>query len=232
MQGLQQVLKTHKFNSIGRWDTLESVEPRALAQARIVIITDSSEEETLPRTVATLRESNPALRIIVLVNTASEANIAAALRVPAHSFLCQRIGCEPLVKALDIVLSDGAVISLEMMSYVLERRMNTDDLDSSINSATTGPTNEFCPSFSDREVDVLRCLVDGASNKLIARRFQIAEATVKIHVKGILRKINVQNRTQAAIWALGQGPTFVGAPAMGAEAIRHDAVSGMAVLET
>jgi two-component system nitrate/nitrite response regulator NarL len=41
---------------------------------------------------------------------------------------------------------------------------------------------------------------------LIARQFEIAESTVKIHVKGILRKISVQNRTQAAIWALAQVP--------------------------
>ncbi|MFC6776525.1 LuxR C-terminal-related transcriptional regulator [Methylobacterium gregans] len=54
-------------------------------------------------------------------------------------------------------------------------------------------------------MEILSCLADGQSNKLIARRFAIAEATVKIHVKGILRKINVQNRTQAAVWVLKHG---------------------------
>ena len=58
--------------------------------------------------------------------------------------------------------------------------------------------------LSDRETQILQCLVEGCANKLIARRLDIAEATVKVHIKGLLRKINVSNRTQAAIWALNQ----------------------------
>src|SRR6185369_9940237 len=56
--------------------------------------------------------------------------------------------------------------------------------------------------LSDRERQVLACLTRGASNKLIARNCSITEATVKAHLKAILRKICVQNRTQAALWAL------------------------------
>ena len=48
----------------------------------------------------------------------------------------------------------------------------------------------------------MRCLIEGASNKCIARKIDIAEATVKVHIKAILRKIRVQNRTQAAIWGI------------------------------
>ncbi len=56
--------------------------------------------------------------------------------------------------------------------------------------------------LSDRETEILQCLVNGASNKAIARELNIAEATVKVHVKGLLRKMQLQNRTQAAIWAV------------------------------
>jgi two-component system nitrate/nitrite response regulator NarL len=52
---------------------------------------------------------------------------------------------------------------------------------------------------------VLKCLVNGQSNKLIARSVGIADATVKVHVKAIFRKIRVSNRTQAAIWAREHG---------------------------
>ena len=51
----------------------------------------------------------------------------------------------------------------------------------------------------------MHCLIEGDSNKSIARKIDIAEATVKVHVKAILRKIRVQNRTQAAIWAMNNG---------------------------
>lgn len=57
-------------------------------------------------------------------------------------------------------------------------------------------------SLSERETEILHCLVAGSSNKMIARELQIAEATVKVHVKALLRKMQVANRTQAAISAL------------------------------
>ena len=59
--------------------------------------------------------------------------------------------------------------------------------------------------LSEREEQILRDLVKGLSNKIIARKLDIAEATVKVHLKSILRKIRVANRTQAAIWALENG---------------------------
>ena len=61
------------------------------------------------------------------------------------------------------------------------------------------------PNLSEREAQILDGLVKGHANKVIARTCDIAEATVKVHMKSILRKIHVGNRTQAAIWALEHG---------------------------
>ena len=61
------------------------------------------------------------------------------------------------------------------------------------------------PKLSERETQILDGLVKGHANKVIARTCDIAEATVKVHMKSILRKIHVGNRTQAAIWALENG---------------------------
>src|SRR5690606_27993835 len=61
--------------------------------------------------------------------------------------------------------------------------------------------------LSEREMEILRCLVNGDANKVIANRLDITEATVKVHMKSLLRKIKAANRTQAAIWALNQGVT-------------------------
>jgi two-component system, NarL family, nitrate/nitrite response regulator NarL len=60
-------------------------------------------------------------------------------------------------------------------------------------------------SLSPRESQVLACLAQGNSNKVIARLHNLSEATVKVHLKAILRKIKVHNRTQAAIWAIQHG---------------------------
>ena len=62
--------------------------------------------------------------------------------------------------------------------------------------------------LSNREIDILRCLLDGDPNKVISQRLRIADATVKVHIKAILRKLNVQNRTQAAMWAASRGLTL------------------------
>lgn len=73
------------------------------------------------------------------------------------------------------------------------------------------PERERVPTFSPREASILQLLREGAPNKLIARQLRLTEATVKVHLKSILRKIRVNNRTQAAVWAMGQA-TFSNPP--------------------
>jgi two-component system nitrate/nitrite response regulator NarL len=73
-------------------------------------------------------------------------------------------------------------------------------------NAQARPKTNITQLLSPRQKTIVRCLLDGNSNKTIAHRIAIAEATVKVHVKTILRKIRVHNRTQAAIWALRHGP--------------------------
>jgi two-component system, NarL family, nitrate/nitrite response regulator NarL len=80
-----------------------------------------------------------------------------------------------------------------------------DDTDDDVEEAQeTLPNidNNRAPHLSARQRLILRCLINGDSNKTIARKIHITEATVKVHVKAILRKIRVHNRTQAAIWAM------------------------------
>jgi two-component system nitrate/nitrite response regulator NarL len=58
--------------------------------------------------------------------------------------------------------------------------------------------------LSSRENEILKLLRDGASNKAIARSLNLAESTVKVHLKSLMRKLDAGNRTQAAIWGLDQ----------------------------
>jgi two-component system, NarL family, nitrate/nitrite response regulator NarL len=68
--------------------------------------------------------------------------------------------------------------------------------------------NNHTPKLSSRQKLILDCLIEGDSNKTIARKIRIAEATVKVHLKALLLKIRVHNRTQAAIWALNNGSSI------------------------
>ena len=108
-----------------------------------------------------------------------------------------------------------------------DRQADDDDGDDGEMVATELGKNEqvhqartsYTPQLSARQQSILGCLIQGDSNKTIARKMAIAEATVKVHVKAILRRIRVHNRTQAAIWAMSNGP-FISAkddasPALG-----------------
>jgi two-component system, NarL family, nitrate/nitrite response regulator NarL len=81
-----------------------------------------------------------------------------------------------------------------------------------LDMTASGPLNSV-RGVSPREQQILQLLVTGASNKMIAIRLGITEATVKVHLKTLLRKIDVNNRTQAAIWAMNNGFTADSAPA-------------------
>lgn len=63
----------------------------------------------------------------------------------------------------------------------------------------------LAPNLSSREIEVLMSLSRGNSNKEIARKLEISDATVKVHVKAILRKLRIKNRTEAALWATSAG---------------------------
>jgi DNA-binding NarL/FixJ family response regulator len=80
------------------------------------------------------------------------------------------------------ILKEGAVVSLDSKADAIPSK-----------------------GLSAREVQILRRLLVGDSNKMIANVLGITEATVKVHLKGLLRKISVANRTQAAIWARNNG---------------------------
>jgi two-component system nitrate/nitrite response regulator NarL len=116
-----------------------------------------------------------------------------------------------LFKYLELVMLGETILPAKMLSLILD---HTDDNQDNhphgvlVPDARTSPEEYLeadipdMPRLSDRERSILRYLIEGESNKAIARKIDIAEATVKVHVKAILRKIRVQNRTQAAIWAM------------------------------
>jgi two-component system, NarL family, nitrate/nitrite response regulator NarL len=113
------------------------------------------------------------------------------------------------------VMLGETILPVAMLSMVIDRAANADDDDDRVTVARAAETavedateSRGMPQLSDREKCILNYLIEGESNKSIARKIEIAEATVKVHVKAILRKIRVQNRTQAAIWAMSNGSSI------------------------
>ena len=122
--------------------------------------------------------------------------------------------CDVLLKSLELVALGGTIVSSAILPWI-SGGGESHDAEASENSADDPRASEdkvvdesidgqdgFIPQLSAREKCILRCLAEGHANKVIARKVGIAEATVKVHVKAILRKTRVQNCTQAAIWAM------------------------------
>ncbi|GEO18365.1 response regulator transcription factor [Microvirga aerophila] len=112
-----------------------------------------------------------------------------------------------VVKSLELILAGGSILPFAMIRSLLNRMDNGSDPRSGNDPspATTEAYELKAHGLSRREGEILRCLMEGAPNKLIARQFGLTEATVKVHVKAILRKTGMKNRTQAAIWGASHG---------------------------
>jgi two-component system, NarL family, nitrate/nitrite response regulator NarL len=138
------------------------------------------------------------LRVLILTMSEDEADLAAALRAGA---------CGYLLKTADSEELSGAILRAQRGQSSISGPM-TAKLASAFRSppppavpATTQPALSPRPAgLSPRERQTLGLIARGQSNKRIARELGIAEATVKIHVQGILRKLGLESRVQAAAW--------------------------------
>jgi two-component system nitrate/nitrite response regulator NarL len=115
------------------------------------------------------------------------------------------MACDVFIKSIELVMMGETIFLPEFMSFVLGSEGDPAPRDENNQETLIRTERTLAPQLSTREKSILRCLIEGDSNKCIARKIDIAEATVKVHVKAILRKIRVQNRTQAAIWGMNNG---------------------------
>src|SRR3546814_4784227 len=107
------------------------------------------------------------------------------------------MSCEPLGSALRLVAHGEKVIPSQIDEALADPVWR--------NGARALDTRKLDLNLSDREVEILRCLVTGDANKIIARSLDITEATIKVHIMAILSNLRVMNRPQPAIWAVTRG---------------------------
>ena len=135
--------------------------------------------------IAEIREEFPAARIIVLTTFDGDEDIYRALQAGAKGYLLKGMNDDELTEAIRTVHGGKSRIPAVVAERLAERMGG--------------------PSLTARELDVLKCIVGGRSNKEIAGDLFISEATVKTHINSILSKLGVSDRTQAATTALQRG---------------------------
>lgn len=162
----------------------------------LVLFVASSATFPFERDIEKLFVLVPRARIVVLATDLFPERLTRCLSAGADGYLLKDISCEALLQSLRLVMVGEKVFPTDLAAVIMKGMHNEPMRRNSSNSIQ---------GLSERETQILQCLVRGDANKVIAGRLNITEATVKVHLKSALRKINVANRTQAAIWALNNG---------------------------
>ncbi len=200
--------------------------------------------------VRKLRDLSPECKIVAIGDRADIFDLNQLLNCGIDSILFNVASAEALLKVFDLVLLGQHVIILdrgqliEANHQIVEVGHELAPVSAPINGSgdpDCGPVVEGAISvspaepigidpsgvkLSNRERQILACVARGDANKLIARTCSISEATVKAHLKAILRKISVRNRTQAALWAIDHSAAY-----RAHHALQKDGRNGVSVSE-
>ncbi len=146
-----------------------------------------------------IRKQLPETKVIML--TVSEDNniLVEAIESGAHGYLLKSLNAKGFLASLKGVQRGEAAMTRSTMTQLMSALANS-DREGSESSTTTN-----FELLTDREVELLQLVALGLSNKAIAQKLHISENTVKYHMKNILQKTNLQNRTEVAAYALRKG---------------------------
>jgi len=210
-EGIARILSAANFRTIASVSCPDELSPGKLqSHPSLVLIVHAGEDfETAVEQIELLRERHPKARIAVVADHYRLNEMVSAFRAGASGYFIDVMTCDVFVKSVELVMMGETIFPPAFMLSILRSEANhlstaeprNDDDRASAIAAERGITQQLSP----REKSIMQCLIAGDSNKCIARKIDIAEATVKVHVKAILRKIRVQNRTQAAIWGMNHG---------------------------
>lgn len=184
--GLDQLLATvDDIDLVGQAADGEEAVALVAAQSPDVVLMDLS-MPGVDGTAATRRitEAGGTSRVVVLTSMADDRHIADALDAGAIGYVLKHADPDDIIAAIRAAAAGDSPLDPKAARVLLEGRRGTADR-----------------PLSAREEEVLRLVAEGLANKLIARRLQISERTVKAHLTNIFARIGVTDRTQAALWA-------------------------------
>ncbi len=211
--GLIHILADTRFGVVADCSRLDELPAKVLngGAALLVVGLDKDADAALTQ-MPRLAETHRDLRVVVLSERFDPEQALIAIRAGGSSYLVRdEVSPDILVKSLELALLGVMVISHEFLDGIANSRVPLADgpvradCEASPEQRAAPPSVEApqrAARLSGRERIILSHLMRGASNKHIARELGIAEATVKVHVKSLLRKVRVRNRTQAAMWGI------------------------------
>lgn len=194
LEGLLERREIEVVASVG--DGREGIELARQLQPDVVLLDMRMPEVTGIQVLRELRDDGLEIPIVMLTTSNEERDLIESLRNGARGYLLKDMDPDELVNALKDIVAGKTVVAPELaavLAKVVQQGNNTQVLQPT-------PFSELTP----REREILCHLAEGHSNKVIAKMLGISDGTVKLHVKAILRKLNVHSRVEAAVIAVEQ----------------------------
>jgi DNA-binding NarL/FixJ family response regulator len=191
-KGLSSLLSAEKYaiNVIGEAGDGEEAILKAQELLPDVILMDLvMPKKSGIEAIKEIKKNQPKARILVLTSYAEDKKVVEAIQAGAYGFLLKDTSPDELVQTIHSVYANKLTLPQELTQALLGGIKENHDLQSSYVDLT------------QRELDVLRCISQGMSNKQIALHLSIETTTVRSHVSSLMRKIGVENRTQLALYA-------------------------------
>jgi two-component system nitrate/nitrite response regulator NarL len=212
-EGLRLILSGTRFRPHGCAIDLDDLTDVPCDRTTLFIVgIDAKQAEICSR----IRSQYPLALIVAVADESNHRSLAGALEDGANAALFTSVTPSALVSTLRTLIS-GKLVLIDARLWSLDIQPKAEERASPLlRNRTSPPLQNDAPwevadeprtpkQFSAREIAIFERIVRGDSNKHVARFFNIAEPTVKAHVKAIFRKTGANNRTQAAIWALNHG---------------------------
>jgi two-component system nitrate/nitrite response regulator NarL len=204
-----RILPASRFQIVASVETIEDATTGLAAgdSPSLMILMTEEEPSNTYRQIAGFRTWSPSGRILIVARRSQKRSVLGALQAGADGCIWDLSDSRAFLSAVDLVLSGVCILPPELLSAAL-LQLASDTPPDLAPRPPPRPQPEYRGSsqLSDQEFRTLAFLREGDTNKSIACKLSISESTVKVHVKSILRKIQVANRTQAAIWAMNQLP--------------------------
>jgi two-component system nitrate/nitrite response regulator NarL len=204
-EALRQLLnnETHQVIGVARsLDDAADQVAKGLAPDLLMCGLEESASGDQGTIVDQIRASFPDLKVVILANSVSSSLLSQAINAGVNACLLRDMSLEALSRSIELVML-GQQIFPTQAALTLVGHRGSSPAYAGNNSASAAALRTR--GVSGREGEILRSLLNGHSNKMIARQLGISEATVKVHLKAVMRKVNAQNRTQAAIWGMENG---------------------------
>jgi two-component system, NarL family, nitrate/nitrite response regulator NarL len=194
--GLVTLLATFGFESVMEASTIGALKQLKVDDGGVDIVLVHLCEETaaLAQLMREINEWSPRTKVVFLCPKLDLRTMGDCFAAGASGYLLENLSRDALQPSLTLVRIGEKIFPSELAGNIVD-----------LAGGRGGDPNfdeREVPDLSQREGQILRSLARGESNKAIATRLNIAESTVKVHLKHILRKIRATNRTQAALWAV------------------------------